>query len=111
MLTLGEYRQRRGEAPPENEILANAPLNPALLSVYMQSLQGQGQEQEAGPRPGQEGTQQEPRQELGPGDYEDEGGNRWRAHDERPEPPEDDLLGKAWYPLEGLNDLGEDDGL
>ena len=83
MLTLGEYRQRRGEAPPENEILANAPLNPALLSIYMQSLQGQGQEQEAGPPPEPEGPPQKPPQELGPGDYEDEGGSRWRAHDEK----------------------------
>ncbi len=109
MLTLGEYRQRRGEAPPENEVLANAPLNPALLSVYMQSLQGQ--KQEAGPPPGPEEPPQKAPQELGPGDYEDEGGNRWRVHDEKPEPPEDDLLGKAWYPLEGLGDLEEDDGL
>jgi hypothetical protein len=116
MLTLGEYRQRRGEAPPENEILANAPLNPALLSIYMQSLQAQeqGGEQETEPSPEPEEPPeppQGPREELGPGDYEDEEGNGWRAKDEKPEPPEDDFIGKAWYPLDGLGDLGEDDGL
>jgi hypothetical protein len=111
MLTLGEYRQRRGEAPPENEVLANAPLNPALLSIYMQSLQGQERDAGSPPPPEPEEPPQKPSHELGPGDYEDEEGNRWRVYNEKPEPPEDGLIGKAWYSLEGLGDLEGDDGL
>ncbi len=45
MLTLGEYRKRRGESVPEDEAMANAPMNPAFMSLYMQQLQAQQQQQ------------------------------------------------------------------
>ncbi len=45
MLTLGEFRRSRGESEPESPILANAPMNPALLSVYQLALQQEQQEQ------------------------------------------------------------------
>lgn len=105
MLTWGEYRQRRGEAPPEDPVLANAPMNPGFLSIYMQTLQGQGRGQEA-PPPGAGKPDREP---PGPGEYTDEEGGWWRAEPHRPEEPEDGLLGKAW----SLEDWGEvpEDGL
>lgn len=111
MLTLGEYRQRRGEAPPENPVLANAPMNPSFLSLYLQTLQGQGQEG-APPPGGEEGEAEgEPQpSEHGPGEYEDEEGGRWRAEPHRPEEPEDDLFGKAYWALEAFGEV-EEDGL
>lgn len=113
MLTLGEYRQRRGEPVPEDPTMANAPMNPSLLSVYMQTLQAQqgaqGQEDQ-----GQEAQGQGEEEPEGPdeGDYEDEEGGVWRARREAPEDyPEDGLIDKGYYPpLSRWGEL-EDDGL
>ena len=110
MLTLGEFRQRRGEAPPEDPVLANAPMNPGFLSLYLQTLQGKGQEE---PPPPDEGADREGKpqpSEHGPGEYEDEEGGRWRAEPHRPEEPEDDLFGKAYWALEAFGEV-EEDGL
>lgn len=60
MLTWGEYRQRRGESVPEDRIMADAPMNPALMGLYqgqlqikqqaeMQQQQAQMQQQQAQP--------------------------------------------------------------
>lgn len=74
MLTLAEYRQRRGEPPPEDPILANAPLNPALLTVYMHNLQGypggkgggEAAEREAEEAKGEEGAKGSAKEAGGP---------------------------------------------
>lgn len=53
MLTLGEFRKRRGEAVPEDEVMANAPMNPAFMGLYMQQLQAKQQESMGQMMPGQ----------------------------------------------------------
>lgn len=112
MLTLGEYRQRRGEPLLGDPVLDNAPMSPALQTIYMHALQAKQQAQ--APLEGQEqegdGQEGEAKESPGPGEYEDEEGGRWRAHEPEPEEPEDGLLEKAWRWVE---DWGEvpDDGL
>lgn len=63
-LTWGEYRQRRGETIPDDEDLANAPLNPTIMQLYMTKLQTkqqqemQAQQAAAGQQPGAPGQPQ-----------------------------------------------------
>lgn len=42
VLTYGELRDRQGLEPLDDDTLNNAPVNPSMMSVYMQTLQQQG---------------------------------------------------------------------
>ncbi|GEM48722.1 hypothetical protein [Deinococcus cellulosilyticus] len=93
MLTLGEYRQRRGEAPHPMDVLNDAPLDPSLQTIYTQELQAKrAQELQA---------QQEPQDEEGPEDADEDGNRQMLDHE-----------GNLWQVKPGMqlqqDDAGED---
>ena len=69
--TYGEFRGKRGMPAPTSDLLANAPMNPALQGIYIQEMQQRAQEQQAM-------MQQQPGMEEAPPDGQDadESGNR-----------------------------------
>jgi len=98
MLTLGEFRRRRGEPEPDSEVLANAPMNPALLSLYQMELQEQqAQEQQAAGVP--DGGAMPPGAEAAPG-QEEEGAQPEEAQgapgQEEDAPPADPQEAEEW---------------
>lgn len=88
ILLYGEARQRQG-LPTENlpELLKNAPMNPALISVYLQSVQQAEAEQQPEQTPQQQQPEDDdPEQQEGPSGerrMDDHEGNRWQVPHEQ----------------------------